>query len=150
MTNKQPNHALIKVYVHRIPGTELVFHVGKGTGRRHANRSRREPHWKALVDLYAGEFEAEIVSDRLSEGEALAIEQKLQSFHLFHGHPVLEVFPDFWVSDFEMEEEITEVIWVGAVLKKAAETFEDKQGRRRLLYDYWQVSVRATPYIRTG
>jgi len=125
-------------YVHRIPGTELVFHVGKGTGNRHKNRSRRESHWKALVDMYSGDFKAEIISDRLSEGEALAIEQKLQGFYLFHGHPVLEAFPDFWIPGFEDTEEISETAWVAAVLEKSAETFEDKQGRRRLLYDYWQ------------
>lgn len=60
------------VYVHRRNDNNIVFYVGKGTGRR-AYRTRTSGNHREVTEL-AGGYQVEILEDNLTEQEALAKE----------------------------------------------------------------------------
>ena len=65
------------VYLHKTKeGTP--FYVGKGKGNRAWNKSNRNKDWQLLVDRI-GEYEVEIVNDKLSESQSLELEKNLIS-----------------------------------------------------------------------
>ena len=68
------------VYMHKDKdGT--VFYVGKGTGDR-AHSRERSPEWLEYLDKRSdGKFSVEIVRDRISEEDALEIEDAVMKMH---------------------------------------------------------------------
>ena len=67
------------VYLHRRNDTEKVFYIGKGSGQRAWQKTRRNPHWTA-VENKAGRC-VEIVKRGLTDEEAFALETKLIEQH---------------------------------------------------------------------
>jgi hypothetical protein len=64
------------VYEHIRLGTNTVFYVGKGKGRRCFEARRRNQHWKHVV-AKAGGFDVRIVVDKIDEELAFLAEQEL-------------------------------------------------------------------------
>lgn len=67
------------VYVHKRKTDGVVFYVGKGSGKRLNNTSKRSNHWKSIVNKYG--FVAEIVEDNLQEWYAFELEQNLIAYY---------------------------------------------------------------------
>ena len=64
------------VYIHKTKDG-VPFYVGKGTGKR-AWSTDRNDNWKEFVNRI-GEYEVEIVNDKLSEKQSLELEKNLIS-----------------------------------------------------------------------
>jgi tetratricopeptide (TPR) repeat protein len=72
------------VYLHK-DVTGRVFYVGKGTGRRAWSEDGRHEVWKRFVrEQLNGHYEVVIIKDRLTEDEALDLEEDLISEHGTH------------------------------------------------------------------
>ena len=67
------------IYLHRRNDTGEVFYVGKGSGRRATKRSRRNQHWRRVVNK-AG-FTVEIIVRGLTDEEAYWVEPLLIEAH---------------------------------------------------------------------
>jgi hypothetical protein len=65
------------VYVHKDRATGAVFYVGKGSGKRAWDASKRSQAWIDRTALLADGWEVEIVAEDLSELEAFGLEAEL-------------------------------------------------------------------------
>lgn len=64
------------VYTHSNPKTNKIFYVGKGKGGRAWDR-KRENEWHKYIAKIGGQYNVNIISENLTEGEALRIESEL-------------------------------------------------------------------------
>lgn len=62
-------------YVHIRLDTNKIFYVGKGKGNRYLSFSRRNNHWKNIVNKHG--FEAKILCNGLSEKSSFETERSL-------------------------------------------------------------------------
>lgn len=60
------------VYIHTKPGTDEVFYVGKGKGKRAVQSSGRNHYWKNIVNKHG--FECSIIEIGLTNEEACQLE----------------------------------------------------------------------------
>lgn len=67
------------VYLHRRKSDNVVFYVGKGTGRRAKIRNGRNNHWNNIVNKHG--FVIEIVQTGMQEWWALEMEENLIAFY---------------------------------------------------------------------
>lgn len=63
------------VYLHKKPGTNDVFYVGKGKKNRAYVTKSRNTHWSNVVNKYNG-FDVEIIKSGMTEKEAFEFEKK--------------------------------------------------------------------------
>lgn len=63
------------VYVHKKPGTNEVFYVGKGKKNRAYTTKSRNNHWSNVVNKYGG-FDVEVIKSDMTEKESFEFEKK--------------------------------------------------------------------------
>ena len=64
------------VYSHSRGDDGSVFYIGKGSGNRHASKSKRNDYWKNIVNKSGG-FSSKIIASGLTEIEAYSFERIL-------------------------------------------------------------------------
>lgn len=64
------------VYVHKKPGTNEVFYVGKGKKNRAYTTKSRNNHWSNVVNKYGG-FDVEVIKSDMTEKESFEFEKKI-------------------------------------------------------------------------
>lgn len=75
MKSNSSNLNVFYVYSHRRKDTGEVFYIGKGKGRRAHTKSGRSELWGRIASKYG--FYVSIITDELSEKDALTLEKEL-------------------------------------------------------------------------
>ncbi len=64
------------IYAHLEPESNGIFYIGKGTGKRILS-NKRNKYWEEYIEYLNGDYKTLIIKDRLTEKEALVLEQKI-------------------------------------------------------------------------